>query len=119
MNVTSPNPAGVYAPGDVVTVWVAFDRHVVVVGEPVLHLHTGKTEPGRATYAEGSGNQVGVQARVSCFCVPKRLAMLGSCRQGITEIRHCFQSAESLVCGFFLSPISFHASHLKLIQEST
>lgn len=55
--MTSPNPAGVYAPGDVVTVWVAFDRHVVVIGEPVLNLHTGKTEPGRAIYVEGSGNQ--------------------------------------------------------------
>ncbi|CAM9383721.1 unnamed protein product, partial [Laminaria digitata] len=57
VNVTSPNAAGVYAPGDVIAVWVEFDRYVVVVGKPVLNLHTGNTEPGRATYSGGSGNQ--------------------------------------------------------------
>lgn len=60
--MTSPNPAGVYAPGDVVTVWVAFDRHVIVTGEPVLNLRTGKTEPGRATYVAGSGNQASLSS---------------------------------------------------------
>ncbi|CAM9243696.1 unnamed protein product, partial [Ectocarpus sp. 8 AP-2014] len=56
-NVTSPDAAGTYAPGDVVTIWVAFDQFVAVVGEPVFYLNTGKGEPGRALYVEGSGNQ--------------------------------------------------------------
>lgn len=55
--MTSPDPDGTYAPGDVVTVWVTFDRHVSVVGDPVFNLNTGKGEPGRAVYAEGSGSQ--------------------------------------------------------------
>lgn len=57
--MTSPNEAGMYAPGDVIEVWVTFDRHVVVIGEPILLLNTGKQEPGRATYVNGSGNEVG------------------------------------------------------------
>lgn len=56
-NVTSPDAAGTYAPGDVVTIWVSFDQFVAVVGEPVFYLNTGKGEPGRAVYVEGSGNQ--------------------------------------------------------------
>lgn len=40
------------------TVSVTFDKHVVVVGEPILNLNTGKVEPGRAAYAGGSGNKV-------------------------------------------------------------
>lgn len=57
VNVTSPDASGTYAPGDVVTVWVTFDHHVVVVGEPLLNLNTGTGEPGVASYAGGSGNQ--------------------------------------------------------------
>lgn len=60
LNVTSPDAAGTYAPGDVVTVWITFDYHVMVVGEPVLLLNTGNEEPGRASYAGGSGNQASV-----------------------------------------------------------
>lgn len=56
-NVMSPDPDGTYAPGDVVTVRVTFDRYVSVVGEPVFHLNTGKGDPGRAVYAGGSGSQ--------------------------------------------------------------
>lgn len=55
--MTSPDAAGTYAPGDVVTIWVAFDQFVAVVGEPMFYLNTGKGEPGRAVYIEGSGNQ--------------------------------------------------------------
>lgn len=56
-SVTSPDPDGTYAPGDVVTIWVTFDRHVSVFGEPVFNLNTGKGEPGRADYVQGSGDQ--------------------------------------------------------------
>eukprot|EP00752_Nemacystus_decipiens_P003960 g3626.t1 len=49
-SVTSPDPDGTYAPGDVVTVWVTFDRYVSVIGDPVFNLNTGKGEPGRADY---------------------------------------------------------------------
>lgn len=58
VNVASPDAPGTYAPGDVVTVSVTFDRYVMVVGTPVLHLNTGKQRPGRAVYISGSGNEV-------------------------------------------------------------
>ncbi|CAM9102436.1 unnamed protein product [Scytosiphon promiscuus] len=56
-NVTSPNMNGTYAPGDIITVWVTFDQHVAVIGEPVFGLNTGKGEPGTAVYVGGSGSQ--------------------------------------------------------------
>lgn len=56
--MTSPNEPGTYAPGDVITVWVTFDRHVLVIGDPVLLLNTGKQEPETAAYVDGSGNEV-------------------------------------------------------------
>lgn len=49
---------GTYAPGDVVTIWVSFDQHVAVIGEPVFSLNTGKGDPGTAIYIGGSGTQV-------------------------------------------------------------
>lgn len=62
-SVTSPDPDGTYAPGDVITVWVTFDRYVSVVGDPVFNLNTGKGEPGRADYAAGSGSQARANAQ--------------------------------------------------------
>lgn len=62
-SVTSPDPDGTYAPGDVVTVWVTFDRYVSVVGDPVFNLNTGKGEPGRADYVQGSGTQARANAQ--------------------------------------------------------
>ncbi len=56
--VTTPNAAGTYSPGDVISIWVAFDRYVAVVGDPEFNLNTGKGEPGRAVYVGGSGSQV-------------------------------------------------------------
>ncbi|CAM9319679.1 unnamed protein product, partial [Phaeothamnion confervicola] len=46
---------GVYAPGDVVSVFVNFDREVSVVGIPVLHLDVGRNDSGRAEYCGGGG----------------------------------------------------------------
>ncbi|CAM9436573.1 unnamed protein product, partial [Hapterophycus canaliculatus] len=57
VNVTSPDVNGTYAPGDVVTVWVAFDQHVAVIGKPVFGLNTGNGDPGTAVYVGGSGSQ--------------------------------------------------------------
>lgn len=66
-SVTSPDPDGTYAPGDVITVEVAFDRHVSVVGDPVFNLNTGKGEPGRADYVAGSGSQARANAQQGCW----------------------------------------------------
>lgn len=65
--MTSPDPAGTYAPGDVVTVWVTFNRNVSVVGDPVFSLNTGKGEPGRAVYVAGSGDQARENAHQGCW----------------------------------------------------
>ncbi|CAM9774796.1 unnamed protein product, partial [Discosporangium mesarthrocarpum] len=58
VNITSPDEDGTYATGDVITVLVTYDRHVMVIGSPTLHLNTGRMEPGRASYEGGSGNKV-------------------------------------------------------------
>ena len=56
LNVTSPTPDGVYAPGDSIDVVVEFSEFVAVSGTPFVNLETGIIDR-TAMYVGGSGTR--------------------------------------------------------------
>ena len=56
LNVTSPTPDGVYAPGDSIDVVVEFSEFVAVSGTPFVNLETGLIDR-TAMYVSGSGTR--------------------------------------------------------------
>ena len=54
LNVTSPDPNGVYAPGDEIEFVVTFSEMVAVTGTPFINIETGKVDR-IASYISGSG----------------------------------------------------------------
>ena len=57
LSVTSPDPDGVYAAGQTITIAVRFTEAVDVTGTPQLLLETGETDP-LATFTGGSGSDI-------------------------------------------------------------
>jgi hypothetical protein len=51
LTVTSPDADGVYGPGDVLTVWLTFNRPVSVIGQPMLRLAVANLNRGGSAAA--------------------------------------------------------------------